>query len=77
MGQTKKLVILLAAFHHRALSIARHGLLGSVAAEWLLHGTFLPPRCEIGSAAFEAAVDVLSDAQVHPLGKTVVYHMSS
>ena len=39
--------------------------------------TFQPPRCESGLSAFEAAVDVLSDAQVYPSGKSVVYHMSS
>ena len=38
-------------------------------------GTFQPPRYESGLAAFEAAVDVLSDAQVHPSGKSVVFHM--
>ena len=42
-----------------------------------LHGTVQPPRCESGSAAFEAAVDLLSDAHVHPSGKSVVYRMSS
>ena len=42
-----------------------------------LHGTFQPPRCESSLAAFEAAVDVLSDAHVHPSGKSVEHHMSS
>ena len=35
-----------------------------------LHGTFQPPRCESDLAAFEGAVDVLSDAHVHPSGHT-------
>ena len=40
--------------------------------------TFQPPSCESCLAAFEAAVDVLSDVHVHPSGKkSVVSHMSS
>ena len=42
-----------------------------------MHWALQPPRGESGSAAFEAAVDVLSDAHVHPSGKPVVCHMSS
>ena len=35
-----------------------------------LRGIFQPPGCGSGFAAFEAAVDVLSDAQVHPSGES-------
>ena len=35
-----------------------------------LCATFQPPRCESDLAAFEGAVDVLSDAHVHPSGHT-------
>ena len=35
------------------------------------------PDVIVAQQRFEAAVDVLSDAHVHPSGKNVVYHMSS
>ena len=37
----------------------------------------LVEREQFGLAAFEAAVDVLVDAHVHPFGKSFVHYMSS
>ena len=57
---------------HSGMVVRRCVLLASLK----LCKTFQPPRCAKGLAAFEAAVDVLSDVHVHPSGQSVAHHMS-
>ena len=66
-----RLVVFLTMPGHSGVVVRRCVLLASLK----LCKTFQPPRCESGSAAIEAAVDVLLDTLVRPAGKRAVYHM--